>query len=146
MKNNKKGVTLISLSVYIVVATIVIGTLGFINIHFTSQMNSLVTKVDLSNECVKFYSFFIGDVKNNDRIIEYSSNEIKFLNNIKYEIKKRSEEEYAIYRDSVLISQGLESATFNYNYLENTIRVDLIYKDKGYQHINYQIFKIGRGY
>ena len=90
----QKGVTLTSLTVYIIVSTILLGTLAFININFMSELGELTKSSKYTNEMTKFYSYFIKDVKSAKRVLTFSENTIKFDNGIQYEIRYRSNKGY----------------------------------------------------
>ena len=86
MKSNK-GISLISLSVYVIVAAVIVGTLTFMNVNFFSKISGLTEKTEIINEHLKFVSIFLKDLKNSDKVTEYSTNKIKLLDNVTYEIK-----------------------------------------------------------
>lgn len=156
MKNNK-GVSLISLSLYVIVAAVVIGTLTFMNANFFSKLSETTAKTELMNEYAKFISVFLKDLKNSDKVIEYTDTKIKFSNNVTYEIKAiknedGTNEQYAIYRDSVKTCEGIKDSTaglapaFDYNYLENTVAVTLSFNNGTYEWLENGVYKVGRGY
>lgn len=156
MKNNR-GISLISLSLYVIVAAIVIGTLTFMNANFFSKLSDSTEKTELMNEYVKFISVFLKDLKNSDKVIEYTNSKIKFSDNVTYEIKAiknddGTNEQYAIYRDSVKVCEGIKDSAaglppaFDYNYLENTVAVTLSFSNETYEWLENGVYKIGRGY
>ena len=87
MKNDR-GVTLVSLSIYVIVAAVVIGSLTFLNVNFFSKIDVLTNETLISNEHSKFLASFIKDVKNSDKVSEYSETRIKFSDNATYEIRR----------------------------------------------------------
>ena len=156
MKSNK-GISLISLSVYVIVAAIVVGILTFMNANFFSKISDLTEKTEIVNEHLKFVSAFLKDVKNSEKVTEYTTNKIKLLDNVTYEIKvieaeNEAENKYAIYRDDVKICEGITnsangaSPAFDYDYLDNTVTVSLTFKDGDYEWIENGTYKVGRGY
>ena len=156
MKSNK-GISLISLSVYVIVAAVIVGTLTFMNVNFFSKISGLTEKTEIINEHLKFVSIFLKDLKNSDKVTEYSTNKIKLLDNVTYEIKviaaeDEAENQYAIYRDNVKICEGImnsaegASPAFDYDYLDNTVTVSLTFKDGEYEWIENGTYKVGRGY
>lgn len=156
MKSNR-GISLISLSVYVIVAAVVVGTLTFMNVNFFSKISGLTEKTEIINEHMKFVSVFLKDVKNSEKVTEYSANKIKLLDSVTYEIKViKAENEaanrYAIYRDNVKICEGITKSSegtlpaFDYDYLENTVTVSLTFKDGDYEWIENGTYKVGRGY
>ena len=150
----QNGVTLTTLTIYIVVATIFLGTLAFININFMSELGELTKRSKVINEMTKFYSFFIEDVKSAGRVLEFSENYIKFDNGVQYSVVYRSNDGitndgyniYEIYRGKALISDKLSGVFFDYNNEEEYIKVRLYYDDDEIIKNDEQFFKVGRGY
>ena len=60
MKNNK-GVTLASLTIYVIVLVIILVIFTFVSANFTSQITDVVGRGKISNESLKLYSFLIAD-------------------------------------------------------------------------------------
>ena len=155
MKNNK-GVTLVSLSIYVIVAAVVVGSLTFLNMNFFSKIDVLTNETLISNEHSKFLAAFLKDLKNSEKVTEYTETRIKFSDNATYEIKimerEESENEYAIYRDSVKICDGIKTSNsglapaFDYDYLENTVTVSLTFRNADYEWVENGTYKVGRGY
>lgn len=156
MKNNK-GVSLISLSLYVLVATIVVGILTFMNANFFSKVSEASSRTELMNEYAKFISVFLKDTKNSDKVIEYTTTKIKFSDNVEYEIKAMKNadgnvEEYAIFRDSVKICEGIHDSAmgvapaFDYDYLKNTVAVTLSFSNDNYEWLENGVYQVGRGY
>lgn len=151
----QKGVTLTSLTIYIIVSTILLGTLAFINVNFMSELGELTKKSKYTNEMTKFYSYFIKDIKSSKKVLEYSDNSIKLDNGVKYEIKyranKQSEEKqeydvYEVYRDNILITDKLSGVILEYNNDEKYVKVKLYAEEDNIIKEDEQYFKIGRGY
>lgn len=151
----QKGVTLTSLTVYIIVSTILLGTLAFININFMSELGELTKSSKYTNEMTKFYSYFIKDVKSAKRVLTFSENTIKFDNGIQYEIRYRSNKGadenqtyniYEVYRNNILITDKFSGVFLNYNNEEEYINVRLYIEEEDIIKEDEQYFKIGRGY
>lgn len=122
MKNNR-GVTLASLSVYIIVSIIVLASLTFLNINFMSKIADLSKKSEKTNEILKVESYIIKDAKSAGRILEFSPHYLRLDNGVEYTIKYRSNEKnsdgqtyetYELYRGDVLVSDGLSNIEFDY--------------------------------
>jgi hypothetical protein len=152
---NQKGVTLTTLTIYIIVATILLGTLTFININFMSELGELTKKSKMTNEIMKFYSYFVSDVKNAERILEFSENYVKFDSGIQYSIKYSTDEKkengqeydiYEVYRGNALVTDKLSGVFFKYNVENECINVKVYSKDGDITKTDEQYFKIGRGY
>lgn len=156
---NTKGVTLISLSIYVVVAGVVIAALAFLNVNIISQISELTDKTEISNEYAKFCSAFISDLKASSNITTYTKNEITFSNGIKYLIKKVSDkDEYAIYKDSVKVCEGivlhneiqgesvLTGPYFDYDYTSNILTVVLKFKKGSFEFVSDESYLVGKGF
>ena len=136
MIKNKRGVTVASLTIYVLVATIVIGLLTFLNARFFKNISELTTESNVVNEKMKFMTSFIKDIKTSENItvLDYSSNSIRLSNNAAYEIRKVSdanaEPKYAVYRNDVKIASniipaninGVDTPYFDYNQNTNTLK------------------------
>lgn len=163
----QNGVTLASLTIYIIVAGIIVLMLSFLNANFFSKMTDLTNKTNVTNEYSKFCSAFIRDLKNSNSVLEYNQNEIRFSNGATYEIRKseNSSEKYAIYRDSVKICENIKekyinlndgeeeyvkSPYFDYDHLNNTVTVALSFSnekvDSSYEFNVRHLLKVGGGY
>lgn len=62
---SEKGVTLLSLALYILIATIAIGILAMISSNFFFNARKVKSQNEYAEEFNKFNMFFIQDVKNN---------------------------------------------------------------------------------
>lgn len=116
MKNNK-GITLIILVIYIVVATLVISIIAYISANFYSNMNIIKDQDKYAVEFNKFNMFFINDVKSNKEAT-VGTTKIEFADGTTYELKGTD-----IYRNNVVIASQIQSANFSsetYN-VPNTI-------------------------
>lgn len=151
----QKGVTLTTLTIYIIVSTILLGTLAFININFMSELGELTKQSKITNEMTKFYSFFIEDVKTANKVLEFSENTLRFDNGVQYTIKYRSNEKnennqtyniYEVYRGNALITDKLSGIFFDYNDEEGYVKVRLYAEEEEIIKEDEQYFKVGRGY
>lgn len=150
----QKGVTLTTLSIYIIVATILLGTLSFININFMSELGDLTKRSNATDEITKFYGFLVKDIKSAKNVLEFSDSYLRLDNGVQYSIKYRSNEKndsqtynvYEIYRGNVLISDNFSGAFFDYNTKENYINVKVYTSEEGVLKADEQYFKVGRGY
>ena len=117
------GVTLASLSVYIIVSVIVLSSLTFLNINFMSQIAELSQKSEYTNELLKAQASLISDIKAANRVLEYSDKYLKFDNGVTYSIKYRATEVrgeqtydvYELYRNDVLITDKMTNIAFEYD-------------------------------
>lgn len=121
------GVTLASLSVYIIVSVIVLSSLTFLNINFMSQIAELSQKSEYTNELLKAEAALITDIKAANRVMEYSDKYLKFDNGVEYKVKYRSNvkldnqkyDVYELYRNNVLITDKMTNISFEYSEKED---------------------------
>ncbi len=118
---SENGITLTSLVIYIVVATIVIGTMAIVSSFFFSNMNLIRDQDQYAVEFNKFNMFFINDVKSN-KTAQIQANQIIFEDGTTYQY---SAENKSIYRNNVEVAKQVESLNFtteNYQ-VENTTKI-----------------------
>ena len=152
---SERGVTLTTLTIYIIVATILLGTLSFININFMSELGELTKTSKLTNEMTKFYTFFVEDVKTANKVLEFSDSYIRFDNGVQYFVRYRSNEKiegsqtyeiYEVYRGDALVTDKLAGVFFEYDSEHEYIKVRLYATEDEIVKNDEQYFKIGRGY
>ena len=118
---SENGITLTSLVIYIVVATIVIGTMAIVSSFFFSNMNLIKDQDQYAVEFKKYNMFFVNDVKNN-KTAQVQANQIVFEDGTTYQY---SAENKSIYRNNVEVAKQVESLNFtteNYQ-VENTTKI-----------------------
>ena len=150
----QNGVTLTTLSIYIIVATILLGTLSFININIMSELGELTKRSKSTDEIIKFYGFLVKDLKSAHNVLEFSDSYIRLDSGVQYQIKYRSNEKkdnqtynvYEIYRGEALISDKFSGVFFDYNQKDNYINVKVYTSEEDVLKADEQYFKIGRGY
>lgn len=151
---DKRGVTLTSLTIYIIVLMITLVVLTFVSANFTSQVSEVTEKGKISNEYIRLYSFILNDIKASNNVAEYSDDFVRFDNNVKYSIKyldalkenDRQVRQYEIYRNDILISENLLDAKFDYDEKENLFIINLKYVFGKSLIEKTQSFHVGRGY
>lgn len=138
--NNKKGITLASLTIYVVVATLIVGILAFLNAQFFSNIAELTNESRIVSEKLDLKTSIIKDLKSSDEvtITEFNSNSFRLSNNTKYEIRKNDElNTYAVFRNDVKICDGIyptiiegrESPYFDYDSEKKILKLGLQYKE-----------------
>ncbi len=161
---SNRGVTLTSLTVYIIVSVIVLGSLTFLNVNFMTQIADLTTKSEKTNEILKIEAFLIEDVKSANNVIEFSNDMVKFDNGVIYNIRYRADEKssgdqsynkYELYRNNVMITDNMANISFDYDYKrtsagESDIKTEwiiaqLYYEQKGNLYGTKMYIKIGNG-
>lgn len=127
---SEKGISLVSLIIYLLATTATVAIVTRISAYFYKNMD-VTTDDTLSNsEFIKFNSYFTKDVN-----LEY--NYIKEVDEKgTYIIFEKSNHQYtfldnAIYMDNVKICSNIDSCVFTYIDNKN-VRVDLIINNKSY--------------
>ena len=167
---NQKGVTLTSLSVYVVVSVVVLTSLTFLNINLMSQIAELSQKSELSNQLLKVQSMLITDIKSAREVKQYAKDYLLFDNGVEYKVKYRANENvesgeagqtydiYELYRNDILIgyqniiSIQLTNLSFDYQQshddyyqqnLERWIVINIV--DSNYTGGDFYV-RVGKGY
>ena len=112
---SEKGITLTSLVVYVVVATVVISIMAVISSFFFSNMTLINGQEQYALEFNKFNMFFINDVKNNKNA-QIDTGRVVFEDGTIYEYRAS---EKAIYRNNIKIAKEIEEIGF----IESTYQV-----------------------
>ncbi len=112
---SQKGITLISLTVYVIVMAVVIGVVAIISTFFYSNMSDSTQDLNPITEYTKFNSFFTDEVNHsNIKVLECGTTEegqnyIVFDNGVQYTFVP---ENHGIYRNQVKIARGVDNCTF----------------------------------
>ena len=112
---SEKGITLISLTIYVIAMAIVVGVIAIISTFFYSNMEDTDNIVSPMTEYTKFNSFFSDEV--NHEGIEVVScgttdngqNYIVFSNEVQYTYIEANR---AIYRNKVKIAKEIDNCEF----------------------------------
>lgn len=126
---SEKGVTLTSLVIYVIIATMLISSLALFSSFFFSNMSQVKEQDQYALEFNKFCMFFILDVKNN-KSATVTDKKVVFEDGTIYEYK---ESEKAVYRNDKKISKRIQSVKFTSpvegykvkNTTKQTITVDI---------------------
>lgn len=106
---NQKGVTLISLIIYIIVLTIIISILSLVSQSFFNNIKYITEKGKYVSEYNKFNMYFIKDVKNNKNILECTKSRVILEDGTVYTYES---EEQSIYRNKVKICNNISACNF----------------------------------
>lgn len=123
MKKKQEGVTLISLTVYIIVMVIVVSVVGIISTYFYTNLSKTGNSIDPITEYTKFNSFFTNEINyENIKILDckttYKNNRpeegvidsyIVFDNGVQYTFIAENQ---GIYRNQVKICQEIKNCIF----------------------------------
>lgn len=106
----QKGVTLISLTIYIVVMTIVISVISMISTYFFKNTRTALKDIEPITEQTRFNSFFTEEVNhNNIKILACDQHYVVFSNDVQYTFVPENK---GIYRNQVKICRGVENCEF----------------------------------
>ena len=113
MKTNR-GVTLISVTIYVIAISIVIGIVTVISTYFFSNADDVSDIIDPAIEYTRFNSFFSEEVNNeNIKVLECKNdtnqNYIAFNNGEQYTFVRENK---SIYKNKIKICQEVEECTF----------------------------------
>ena len=135
---SEKGITLISLIIYVIALTIVIGIIAVISGYFYKNIATTSENIEPMVEYTKFNSFFSEEV--NYRGIEVldcqsttgdngkiETSYIVFDNGVQYTYISENK---GIYRNKVKIARGVEECSFEYKVEEGKDIVNVTFKSK----------------
>lgn len=112
---SQKGITLISVTIYVVVLAIVIGIMSVVSTYFFKNINN-IENIDPLTQYTKFNSYFSEEtntqnIKVLDCKIEESGNSyIVFDNGVQYSFIKNNK---GIYRNRAKICRNIDNCTFS---------------------------------
>ena len=112
---SQKGITLISVTIYIIVMTIVVSIMAVISTYFLKNVNN-IEDIDPLIEYTKFNSCFSAEtnydnIKVIDCAIEENGNSyIVFNNGVQYSFIKANN---GIYRNNAKICKNIDNCTFS---------------------------------
>ena len=125
---NEKGVTLISLTVYIIVMALVVGVLAIITTFF--YKNTIDIKdIDPITEYITFNTFITDEINHsNIKVLECKDNYIVFSNGVQYTFIPANK---GIYRNKVKICRGIENCSFETGREDENDVVRVVFKAQG---------------
>ncbi len=104
----EKGITLISLIIYIIAVLLTVSFLSVVSTHFYSNTKYLMDNGKYASEFNKFNMYFIEDVKNNSAVYSIEKNRIVFEDGTIYTYSNNS-----IYKNKVEICKNIEKCEFS---------------------------------
>ena len=125
---SQKGITLISLTIYVIGMTLAISIITVISSYFYKNVDTKLTDINPLTEYTKFNGFFTDEINSkNIRFVEshtegeseVTTSYVIFYNNAKtvqYTFVKANR---GVYRNKVKICSDVESCTFEYNKKNN---------------------------
>lgn len=125
---NEKGVTLISLTVYIIVMALVVGVLAIITTFF--YKNTIDIKdIDPITEYITFNTFITDEINHSDiNVVECKDNYIVFSNGVQYTFIPANK---GIYRNKVKICRGIENCSFETGRENENDVIRVVFKAQG---------------
>lgn len=125
---NEKGVTLISLTVYIIVMALVVGVLAIITTFF--YKNTIDIKdIDPITEYITFNTFITDEINHsNIKVLECKDNYIVFSNGVQYTFIPANK---GIYRNKVKICRGIENCSFETGREDENDVIRVVFKAQG---------------
>lgn len=107
---SEKGITLITLTIYMIAICLVVSMLAVFSDLFYSNTDYLKGNSRYMSEYNKFNMYFIEDVKNNKNISDITENKIVFEDGTTYSYK--TDPDYSIYRNKVKICTNIAYCRF----------------------------------
>lgn len=139
---SQKGVTLVSLTVYVIVMAIIIGILATITTFFYKNVNDVNAEIDPITEYTTFNSYFSDEINHpNIKIVKCmtntnnstvnsagnSQNYIVFSNGVQYTYVPENK---GIYRNEVKIGRNIDICTFEEK-IENGKSIIMVHFESG---------------
>lgn len=107
---NERGITLISVTIYIIVMAIVIGVIAVISGFFYKSIDNVDGAEQPAQEFTEFNKFFSDEVNRSGiKILTISATYIVFDNNVEYSFVEGNK---GIYRNGVKICNNVDNCTF----------------------------------
>ena len=108
---SQKGITLISVSIYVIVMIVVVGVIAVVTGTFMKTLKSADFNNDPIAEYTTFNSYFSEEVNHQGlKVVECQNDYIVFDNGVQYSFIA---ENSGIYRNQVKICRDIENCTFS---------------------------------
>lgn len=133
MKQNR-GITLISLMIYIIGMLIVIGIISTLTSFFYKNIDISNIQENVTGQYTKFSSIFAYEInKENNKVIEckildengFKISYIIFSSGNQYTFKK---ENNAIYKNEIKVCENVEDCDFSYIYVDSKYKIKVNFK------------------
>ena len=110
MKKSQRGITLISLTIYIIVLVMVIAMVSVVSSYFFKNMNQAIATINPLTEYTKLDSFLTEEVNHkNIKVLECEDDYIVFDNDVQYTFIPENQ---GVYRNMVKICEDVQKCTF----------------------------------
>lgn len=137
MKSDK-GVTLISVTIYVIAMVLLVAVISVITSYFYKNIKLNVTKEDLNKQYTKFISYFSEEANlDNNRLLEVSTDDSVPENKVSYVIFS-SENQYTFMQKNKSIYVGkVKIATYvkDCNFIklnDNSVKVNIVFEADGH--------------
>ena len=135
----QKGVTLVSLIVYVIAMTIAVTTLSVISSYFYKNIDTTNKNINPLTEYTTFNSFFTEEINHDSiKVLECKENYIVFDDEVQYTFVP---ENRGIYRNKVKICHNVESCSFSYTQRngKNVVTVNMKIENGDEKNVEYTI-------
>lgn len=123
---NEKGITLISVTIYVIVMTIVIGVIAVVSGFFTKTIKSSNFDTDPMTEYLAFNSYFAEEVNYRGiTILDHDTNYVVFDNGAQYTYVAENK---AIYKNKVKIARNVDECTFTTMIQEGKQKIEVKFR------------------
>lgn len=122
---SQKGVTLISLTIYVISMVTIVAIVAVISGYFYTNIEATSNTVNPLTEYTKFNSFFSDEINHEAiKVLECKENYVVFDNGAQYTYIPENK---GIYRNQVKIANEVKSCTFEYKIMngKNVVAVEL---------------------
>lgn len=134
---NEKGITLVSLVVYVIVMTLVIGIMSTIITNFYKNTDTMQGNVEEVVKFSKFNNYFLKEVKTKDNKVDtISTNYILFTSGNSFSISNN-----VIYYNNIEICDEVQSMEITAGADETIVNVKISFENFN-KSINYKIEEI----
>lgn len=126
----EQGITLISLIIYILLMTFVVGAVAIITSSFRSNLNELDNSTESIVSFSKFNMYFLKDIKRNEIDIEEYYDDYLILSYLDENQNSRLNVEYSnqnnsLYRNKIKICDNVKNMQITVDDRNNTITIEL---------------------
>ena len=136
---SQNGITLASLTIYIIAMVIVVATIATITKYFYGNINGLSTRTDAAKEYTSFSSYFISEVNNRENAVlkvSEDSSEIIFTSGNQFKFaKKDGSSKGIVYYNKAIICKEVESCQFSFDKDTNTVDVTMKISGKTFNNV-----------
>lgn len=112
---SQKGVTLISLTIYVIAMVVVVALMTTIGTFFFENIKDATKKVEVVEEYTKFNRIFSEETTHSNlKVLDWDKTDksyIIFDNGVQYSFIKENK---SIYKDKVKVCRGIDYCTFEY--------------------------------